>query len=182
MSSSEPKKRPSWLQVVLIGRNPRVTLVRLVITVILVWLASRYLLLPVGVHGISMEPTYRDGQAGLANRISVWLRPPERGDVLAIRMSGTHVMLLKRIIGLPGERLRIVRNQVLINGAPLDEPYAKKAPPDVPAWNISEIQLSNDEYYAIGDNRSMPQGLHEFGHFNKDHIVGRFSPMRRLFK
>ncbi len=101
-------------------------------------------------------------------------------------------MLLKRIIGLPGERLRIVRGQVYINGEPLDEPYARKTPPGVPPWNIpedaspannSEVQLSNDEYYAIGDNRSMPQKLHEFGRFDKSHLVGRFSPWAivRLF-
>jgi signal peptidase I len=170
MLTAETRPRPPWWKIVLVGRNPKVTAIRLVITVSLVWITARYVLLPTRVTGISMEPTYRDGQIGFVNRLASWMRPVQRGDVLAIRMAGEHAMLLKRVVGLPGERLQILRGKVLINDAPLDEPYVINRAP----WNIPPIQLSEDEYYVIGDNRGMPQSLHEFGRASRSRVVGRF--------
>jgi signal peptidase I len=85
-------------------------------------------------------------------------------------MAGEHAMLLKRVIGLPGERFEIMRGQVLINDEPLDEPYVKNRAP----WQVASVQLSPEEYYVIGDNRGMPQKLHEFGRASKSRVVGIF--------
>ena len=170
MSETPVKPSPPWWQVLLIGRNPKVTAVRLVVTVALVWITARFIFLPTRVTGISMEPTFRDGQVGFVNRITLHFRPVMRGDILAIRMAGNHAMLLKRVVGLPGDRIQIMRGQVLINDEPLEEPYVKNRA----NWMIHPIQLAPDEYYVIGDNRGMPQELHEFGHVNKSKVVGVF--------
>lgn len=165
--------RTPWWQIVLIGRNPRVTLIRLLLTVALAFAVFRWVLLPIRVTGISMAPTFRDGQKAYVNRLSLRLHPPQRGDILGIRTSGIHTMFLKRVIALPGERVRIMRGHVLIDGELLDEPYlVKPAPWNWPADGHEEV-LGPDEYLMIGDNRTMRVDEHEFGVAHRSKLVGR---------
>ena len=88
------------------GRNPRLTLVRILVLVIAAVVVVKTILLPVRLQGISMLPAYRSGTLNVANRIAYLWRAPARGDVIAIRMAGPSVVYVKRIVGLPGERLR----------------------------------------------------------------------------
>jgi signal peptidase I len=84
-----------------------------------------------------------------------------------------HNLYLKRIIGLPGERVRIVRGTVLVNGEPLDEPYVpKRAPWDWPT-DRPEWKLGAGEFLFIGDNRTMPMRDHEFGVQKRERIAGK---------
>lgn len=155
----------------LLGRNPRWTLLRALSVVAMVAMVFRFILLPIQVSGHSMEPTYRDGRINfILRRAYHGDHTPQRGDVVAIRTSGTHVMFLKRIIGLPGERPAILRGQVFINGEPLVEPYLKQP---VYAWDWPPRVLGPDEYLVIGDNRAMLQELHQFGVVHRERIVGR---------
>jgi signal peptidase I len=159
-----------------IGRNPRITLVRLAITLVLVFVGFKMSIQPIRVQGISMQPTYRDGQRRFLNKLAYQFAPPQRGDVIGIQEAGKQVLLLKRVIALPGERLRIVQGTVLINGEPLEEPYLLPPTNGVqnPArWNVEELRLQDDELYVIGDNRSMRQADHYFGIVNENRIVGR---------
>ena len=159
-----------------IGRNPRTTLVRLAITLVLVFVGFRMSIQPILVQGISMQPTYRDGQRRFLNKLAYRFAEPMRGDVIGIREAGKQVLLLKRVVGLPGERLRIVQGTVLINGDPLEEPYLLPPTNGVrnPApWNLQEVRLGQDEHYVIGDNRSMRQTDHYFGIVERERIVGR---------
>ena len=152
-----------WWQVMAIGRNPRTTLVRLAITLVIVFVGFRMSIQPILVQGISMQPTYRDGQRRFLNKLAYRSAPPQRGDVIGIQEAGKQVLLLKRVIGLPGERLRIVQGTVLINGKLLEEPYL------LPPTN----GLQDGDHYVIGDNRSMRQDDHYFGIVNQNRIVGR---------
>ncbi len=165
-----------WWQVMAIGRNPRTTLMRLAITLVLVFVGFRMSIQPIRVQGISMQPTYRDGQRRFLNKLAYRFATPQRGDVIGIQEAGKQVLLLKRVIGLPGERLRIVQGTVLINGEPLEEPYLQPPTNGVlnPArWNVAEVQLQDGDHYVIGDNRSMRQDDHYFGMANQNRIVGR---------
>lgn len=172
-NTPEAPPKTSWWQIVLIGRNPKVTLIRLLVSVSLAFAVFRWVLLPIRVTGISMSPTYRDGQKAYINRLSLWLHAPQRGDILGIRTSGIHTMFLKRVIALPGERVRIVRGRVLIDGELLDEPYlVKPAPWNWPADGHEEV-LGPDEYLMIGDNRTMKVDEHEFGVAHRSKLVGR---------
>jgi signal peptidase I len=174
---SQPvENRAPWWQVMAIGRNPRTTLVRMSITLVLVFIGFRASLQPILVQGISMQPTYQEGQRRFLNKLAYRAAPPQRGDVIGIREAGKQVLLLKRVVGLPGERLRIVQGTVLIDGQPLDEPYLLPPTNGVrnPArWNVPELQLGQDEHYVIGDNRSMRQADHYFGIVERNRIVGR---------
>jgi signal peptidase I len=163
------KPVPLWRSV-LVGRRPARTLVRVVVLVALSYFLFGFAFLPFRVTGGSMEPTYRDGSVNFANRLAYLRGRPQRGDVVAIRLAaGRHRMLLKRIVGLPGERIAIREGVVHINGQPLAEPYLQRAWP----WNVRETVLAADEYYVIGDNRRMAQEEQEFGKFKADLIVGK---------
>jgi signal peptidase I len=83
--------------------------------------------------------------------------------------SAPHIMYLKRIIGLPGETISFVGGRVRVNGNTLDEPYEKWACD----WNTAPVTLKPDEYFFVGDNRSMPKEEHTFGKAERSRIVGK---------
>ncbi|MEI7808152.1 MAG: S26 family signal peptidase, partial [Verrucomicrobiota bacterium] len=92
-----------------------------------------------------------------------------RGDIVSVRLAGTSIMFMKRIIGLPGEIVSFQAGRTYINGQPLAEPYVK-----LPChWEHEPIQCGPTQYYVVGDNRSMPFTLHTQGRAERDHIVGK---------
>ena len=160
---------PSFWRIVLIGRNPQLTLLRIIVLVALCILIPRYVVLPIRVTGISMLPTYPDRTIRFVNRLAYRSHLPQRGDVVAIRLTGEHVMLLKRIVGLPGETLAFNDGKLYINGEPIPEPYLK-----LPCkWNTEPLQIGPGEYYVVGDNRSMAERDHTKGRVSLNKIVGR---------
>jgi signal peptidase I len=150
------------------GSNPRRTAVRVLVLAAMSVVTFRWVLIPVRTQGISMQPTYESGRLNFVNRFAFVRRGPARGDVVAIRLAGPHVVYLKRVIGLPGERLKIVQGQVYINDSALVEPYVRDRRP----WEVPEITLTGSEYYVIGDNRGMRASDHDFGRVNAQRILG----------
>lgn len=162
---------PSWVRTVIIGRNPRRTLVRIAVLVVTCVILFKFILLPIRVDGPSMQPTYREGSVNFVNRLAFLRREPRRFEVVAVRYSGKSIMLMKRIVGLPGETIEFVEGRVLINGRFLDEPYLKYECD----WTVKpeHYQLLDDEYYVVGDNRSMPFEDHKQGAARRERIVGK---------
>src|SRR5262249_12767819 len=97
-----------------------------------------------------MLPTYESGTLHFVNRLSYASARPVRGDIVAIRLSGEHVLYVKRIIALPGERFRMAAGQIFIDGVPLREPYVHSKR----ARDLPETLLERDTYFVIGDNRN----------------------------
>ena len=128
-----------------------------------------WLLTPVRTAGISMEPTYRSDSLKLVNRLSYALTRPARGDVVAIRLAGPSVVYVKRIVGLPGERVSFVSGILHVNGVALVEPYVVHRQ----RWDVPEVTLGPDKYYAVGDNRGMQAGSHSFGPVDRARILGK---------
>ena len=163
-----------WLRVAAIGRRPKRTLARLAALVAASVVVFNFVLLPIRVTGISMEPTFHDQTVNFINRLAYVRGEPQRGDVVGLRFStnGTgavHVILLKRLVGLPGETISFSDSYLCVNGEPLEEPYLKLRSP----WNEPGKTLGPGHYYFVGDNRSMPPGLHEHGVATRSQIVGR---------
>jgi signal peptidase I len=154
---------------IIFGRNPRRTFIRIVVLSVISFVTFGWVLTPIRVRGISMEPTYLDSTLNLVSRVTYRLRSPARGDVVAIRLAGPHVLYVKRIIGLPSERVAIVGGVVEINGAPLVEPYVRKRQP----WDYAEVTVGPREYFVIGDNRGMRIGDHDFGRVDVRRILGK---------
>ena len=167
-----------------VGRNPKVTLLRAATLAVTCFIVFKWILLPIRVVGISMLPTYKDHSVNFVNRLAYLWHEPRRGDVVSIRflhedtnspggieraLATPHVMLLKRIIGLPGETVAFADGRVLINGQVLDEPYEQN---DCD-WNVPPEKLGPNEYFIVGDNRTMPSENHVFGKVERNRIVGK---------
>jgi signal peptidase I len=168
-----------WLRIAVLGRRPKATFIRLVIWAVLCVVIFKLLLIHVRVDGISMLPTCPDKSVYWVNRLAYISHAPQRGDVVAIRfvpaddaisrLEPPNIMLLKRIIGLPGETVAFTNGQVLINGEILDEPYEKLKSD----WNCEPVTLGPAQYYVVGDNRTMPPQDHTHGAYPVSRIVGK---------
>jgi signal peptidase I len=177
-TKSEPgqqRRSANWLQIVAVGRNPKTTLIRAAVLAVTCVVFFKSVLLPVRVQGISMTPTYADHSIHFVNRLAYLIHEPRRGDVVGIRLtppngwSAPHIMYFKRIIGLPGEAISFVGGHVLVDGHTLDEPYEKGSCD----WNTDAVTLGANEYFVVGDNRSMPKEEHDFGRAERNRIVGK---------
>ena len=147
------------------------------------------------VRGNSMAPNFAEGQYILLSRLAYLWDVPERGDVAVVhhpRQRGKHY--IKRIIGLPGEHIRVGAGCVFINGCPLEEPYleGKGAFPDsydensIPLYDAKitgraearesppdEWALGESQYFVMGDSRAHSDDSRSFGPLNRDLIVGK---------
>lgn len=160
---------PGWVQRVLIGRKPKRTLARMVVLAIVCLVVFNFILLPIRIQGISMLPTCQDKSINFVNILAYVFHPPRRGDIVAIRFSGKHVMLMKRIVALPGETIAFHQGHAVINGQVLDEPYVK-----LPSnWEHAPLTVGPVEYYVVGDNRSMDFSEHEQGRAERNRIMGK---------
>jgi signal peptidase I len=155
---------PRWIA----GANPRRTAVRVAILVAVAYLVFGYVLLPVRGSGPSMRPTIDSGDLIFINRLTYRFREPRRGDVVAVRMAGQSVVYVKRLLALPGERVTIEAGAVAINGEVLSEPYARRRDD----WRLPEARMGSDEYFLVGDNRSMPMHLHDMGTVPRARLIG----------
>jgi len=141
----------SWWGRALVGRRPQWTLARVATLAVVIFVLFKFVFIAIRIEGHSMAPTYRSGRPNLINKLAYRWHEPRRGDVVAVRAEGTYVVLLKRIVGLPGERIKIRQGKVIVNGQPLTERYARGQ--EISTRN--EILLSHDEYFVVGDNRDV---------------------------
>ena len=175
LNANDPSGRPHWLQVLTIGRRPKTTLIRIAVLVVVCIVTFKFILLPIRVDGISMLPTYHTGQINCINRLAYLRHEPQRGDIVSVRLSepgglaNPSILYMKRIIGLPGETVAFHGGRAFINGEPLDEPYVKFSCD----WEHAPIVCGPDQFYVVGDNRSMPFEYHTQGRAERSHIVGK---------
>lgn len=122
------------------------------------------------VQSISMEPTLHEGQYLIVSKISYWLHPPQRGDVVVLDPPDHRSVIpyIKRVVGLPGERVEIRDGRVWINGVALNEPYVSG-----PVLYEEEFVLDEDEYLVLGDNRNNSSDSHVWGTLPRENIVGK---------
>lgn len=147
---------------------------KIAITLLLIGLIVHYFFLSVlVVRGRSMEPNFVDGDILVINKIAYLTGNPQRGDVIAMFFPGeTEKRFIKRIIGLPGETVKVSDGKVYINGAPLAESYLSSEVVTIPG---SERQLEQGEYFAFGDNRAVSSDSRSWGPVPKSFIIGKIA-------
>ncbi len=139
-----------------------------------------YLIQPFYVKGASMEPNFYDHEYLLIDELSYRLREPQRGEVVVFRYPlDKRNFFIKRIIGLPGETVEIVDGQVIIysdkypEGIKLDESSYLPSEFKGKQINHNKVVLGRDEYYVLGDNRTLSLDSREFGPVKRGLIIGR---------
>lgn len=141
-----------------------------VISLVIIVPIRTYLIQPFYVRGASMEPNFHNFEYLIIDEIGYRFNAPQRGDVVVLR-NDDNPSLIKRIIGLPGETVEIRDGQVLINGEVLNESaYLPETTNTTPKRN--PVQLSEDEYYVLGDNRPESLDSRFFGPKHFDEIIG----------
>lgn len=122
------------------------------------------------VSGFSMAPHIASGEIVLINTIVYRMRAPARGDIIAFHHNGpTPETYIKRVIGLPGDRVRINRGTVYVNGAPLNETYVRF--PD--GRSFPEVTVPAGSLYVLGDNRADSDDSRFWGFVPENAVLGK---------
>lgn len=151
---------------------------------VLTLLITNYVAHHTSVEGSSMEASLSDGDQIIVENVSYYLHSPERFDVIVFP-NKDGVSYIKRIIGLPGEAVWIFDGQIYINGELLIEDYGNE-PLEDPGLAAGEIQLGEDEYFVLGDNRnaSIDSRQVDVGTIHRKDIKGkawlRFFPFKKI--
>ena len=149
-----------------------------VIIVLIISFATRYYIFqPFVVEGHSMDPNFYDQEYLLVNKLTYRIGEPKRGDVVVFQApNNPQYDYIKRIIGLPGEKVAITNSTIYINGEKIDESYlddsVKTYIKNDPSMNL-EVTLADDEYFVLGDNREHSSDSREWGILPYKNIVGK---------
>jgi len=132
---------------------------------------------PHKIKGDSMQPNYPDGEFLLTDKVTYRFKKPERGDVIVFDAPGSQSEeYIKRIIGLPGEKVNISDGSVFVNGIKLQEDYLNKTlitSPGSFALEGKEIMVPTDNFFVLGDNRIASSDSRTWGFVGKEKINGR---------
>lgn len=153
--------------------SPLWEILKIILLALLIVMPIRYFLFqPFIVKGQSMEPGFSSGDYLIIDEITYRFREPLRGEVIVFKypLNLSH-RYIKRIIGLPGERVEIKNGKVYINGNLLNEsaylPLGTETPGKI------EVVLGENEYFVLGDNRIASADSRSWGPLPRQNIIGR---------
>ncbi len=128
------------------------------------------------MSGVSMETTLQNGDVIIVNKLAYIVNDPKRFDVIVYSHENEehNYYDIKRIIGLPGETVQIIKGEVYINGNPLEEPMIVD-PAEIGGTAQAELVLEDDEYFVLGDNRNASEDSRfaHVGNIVRNEIVGK---------
>ena len=151
----------------------------IVIAVILALCMRTFLFNIVRVQQTSMYPTVKPNDIILSSSLYRFKKDFKRGDIVVFKSPSENKMLIKRIVGLPGEKVEIYDGSIYIDGKLLEEKYFKEKPYTLSP--TSEFEVQADELFVLGDNRS-PDGSVDSRTFGPIKIKNiRSHPFYRIF-
>lgn len=161
----------------------------IVFAVVLVFLIKTFLYTPFLVVGESMQPNFQDGERVVVNVFNYRFNEPKFGDVVVIDIPEEGRRFIKRIIGVPGDKIALQGDQLFINDQLVEEPYLKEAIAqsvakgetyngvgdwfDFPNTRVQENVVPEGYYFVLGDNRPDSTDSRAIGFRQKDDIIGR---------
>ena len=189
---------PSAIRMVVSAVKEMVQIVVPAVTLAL--LIHLYLAQATIVNGQSMQPNFRPAERLVMEKLSYYFREPRHNEIVVLDMPESKALIIKRIVGLPGETVEIQQGQVFVDGRIVAPPHnitprsqvlvdgdEVKAPPrygDAPSV-YGPIKLETDSYFVLGDNRGNSNDSRAFGPVHRDVIRGRvwvrYWPLTRLF-
>jgi signal peptidase I len=150
-----------------LGSNIKATVIRLSLLLVVAWVIRSCFVRPVTIEGVSMQPTCREGQIALVNKLAYRFGPPQRGDLVCF-WTGKE-LYAKRIIGLPGEEIALRDGLLYVNGQPCPEHYLRAKG----HWTVDAGTLGANRYAVAGDNRSLAQHRAVLVVVRRERIVGK---------
>lgn len=142
------------------------------ITVLFCFFIVTFVAQPVRVQGASMQPRIQDNERILVNKFIYRLHGIERGDVVVFYYPrDPSVSYIKRVIGLPGDRVEIRSGAVFVNGEALQEPYLLSQFRD--RYDMTETVVERGHYFVMGDHRSSSMDSRSFGPVPEKYIYGK---------
>lgn len=146
----------------------------LLIVLTLTYLTVTYVAQRTIVHNVSMQKTLYEGDNVITDKLTYRFREPERFEIICFRSESEKNDLIKRVIGLPGETVRILEGEIYINGELIADKEGLD-PVSYAGLAEYEIVLGSDEYFVLGDNRneSIDSRFEEVGNVKRDSILGR---------
>jgi signal peptidase I len=160
----------------------------LVIALVLALLMRTFIAEPRFIPSDSMYPTLEVGDRLVVEKVSYYLRPPERGEIVVfdpppqLQVQGftKDQAFIKRIIGKPGQIVQVENGKVYLDGQPLTEPYIAA----MPNYQWGPAQVPSGQFFVMGDNRNNSNDSHVWGFLPQENIIGRawwrFFPFKRI--
>src|SRR5437660_2698386 len=138
---------------------------------------------PVKVEGGSMEPGLEDQERIFINKLVYRIEAIGRGDIIVFRYPrDPRKNFIKRVIAIPGDRIRVTHGRVYLNGQLIQEPYVPEQYQD--SRSATEMTVPADSYFVMGDHRTMSRDSREFGPVARDLIYGKavfgYWPVERM--
>ena len=145
-------------------------LVETVLLTLVIFFMIRFAIENYRIEGYSMEPNFHDGQFLLVNKIQYLLSPPHRGDVIIFKYPlNPKKNFIKRVIGLPGEKVEVRAGKIFVNDVRVPEPY----PYNFADYDWGPVTIGPDEYFVLGDNRPESSDSHAWGLLPIKDVIGK---------
>lgn len=158
----------------------------LVILAFVIASGIKFVLEPTAVSGLSMYPTFDDGDKIVLNRFDTWFTDTDRGDEVVFNWEAGDKLLIKRVIAVAGDEIVINSDGVFLNGEKLEEAYINPAEDMIMPEEEIDVVVPEGYVFAMGDNRnhSMDSRFAEIGLVPEDEILGsvlaRYSPVGKI--
>jgi signal peptidase I len=160
--TAEERQAPGWGRIIL-------DVVETLLLSVILFLAINAVSARVRVDGVSMRPTLENGEFILVNKLAYRLGHPSRGDIVVFKFPLDPTQdLIKRVIGLPGDRIVVRNGTVFLNDQAMQESYIAAAPEYAGEWVVPDGQL-----YVLGDNRNDSSDSHSWGMLPVENVVGK---------
>lgn len=138
-----------------------------ILIIIAVLIIRTFIVTPAIVDGASMDYTLEDGQLVFINKFVYNVKDVERFDIVVLNNEEDNDRIIKRIIGLPNEKIEYNNNQLYVNGKLVEQNYEVEQTEDF------TVVTKENEYFVLGDNRDVSKDSRMLGNFNKKDIIGR---------
>ena len=180
--NQEPEKKPQNNQ-----ENPWVEALKTLVTAgILAFGIRTFVAEARYIPSASMQPTLEINDRLIIEKLSYRFTEPERGDVVVF--APTKILIeqdfkdafIKRVIGLPGEKVQVRGGRVYVNDIALEEKYIEEKP----QYDYGPVKVPDDQYLVLGDNRNNSYDSHYWGFVPRENLIGkaivRFWPLNRV--
>ncbi len=158
-----------------------VEIVKVIVISLAIIIPIRYFLIqPFYVKGASMEPNFYDREYLVIDELSYRFSEPQRGDIIVFRYPrDPSQYFIKRIIGLPGEKIELKEGKVYVSnrehpeGVAINEQLYLNPSVETRSFGNNVFVLGNNQYFVLGDNRNSSRDSRDFGPVDRSFIVGR---------